>query len=63
VASASAALRTAEESLLYTNTTYNDPLVLTYDPPRPMGGESSVRAERSLTYCASATTASAIPPR
>jgi len=45
-------MRDPAESLLYTNTIYNDPLVLTYEPPKPMGGNSSVKAERSLTYCA-----------
>jgi hypothetical protein len=46
------AMRDPDESLLYTNRIYNDPIVLTFDPPKLLGGESSVRAERSLTYCA-----------
>jgi len=53
VASASQpALRDAQESLLYTNFIYNDPLVLDFEPPKAMGGKSSLPEERSLTYCA-----------
>jgi len=45
-------LRDPQESLLYTNFIYNDPLVVDYDPPKAMGGKSSLKDERSLTYCA-----------
>jgi hypothetical protein len=46
------ALRDAQESLLYTNFIYNDPLVIDYDPPMAMGGKSSLAEERAVTYCA-----------
>lgn len=53
VASASQpALRDGQESLLYTNFIYNDPLILPIDPPMSLGGDSSLDEERSLTYCA-----------
>lgn len=46
------AMRDAQESLLYTNFIYNDPLILPIDPPMPMGGVHSQDEERALTYCA-----------
>jgi hypothetical protein len=46
------ALRDAQESLIYTNFVYNDPLVLPFVPPRPTGGAHSLDEERSFTYCA-----------
>ncbi|MGH7785370.1 MAG: hypothetical protein ACRERC_00800 [Candidatus Binatia bacterium] len=46
------ALRDPAESLVYTNLTYADPQVRTFTPMRPMGGPSSIAAERTLTYCA-----------
>jgi hypothetical protein len=53
VASASQpALRDAQESLLYTNFIYNDPLVLPFVPPKQMGGAHALDEERSITYCA-----------
>ena len=53
VASASQpALRDAQESLLYTNFIYNDPLVLPFLPPKQMGGAQALDEERSITYCA-----------
>ncbi len=47
-----AGLRDPDASLLYTNYIYNDPLVLDFNPVMFMGGDASVPAERSLTYCA-----------
>ena len=44
--------RDPQDSLLYTNFIYNDPLVLDFNPPMWMGGSASVPAERSVTYCA-----------
>jgi hypothetical protein len=47
-----AAMRDPQDSLLYTNFIYNDPLVLPFKPPMPMGGASALDEERSITYCA-----------
>ena len=44
--------RDPEESFLYVTYTYADPLVLEFHPPLELGGETSVAAERTLTYCA-----------
>jgi hypothetical protein len=44
--------RDAEDSFLYVTYTYADPLVLQFHPPLELGGETSVEAERTLTYCA-----------
>jgi hypothetical protein len=44
--------RNPDASLLYTSFIYNDPIVLQFSPPRPMGGTHSLPEERSLTYCA-----------
>jgi hypothetical protein len=41
--------RDAEESLLYVNLLYNDPLQLNFDPPLILRG--STAGDRSLTYC------------
>lgn len=42
--------RDPEESLLYVNLLYNDPLVLRFDPPRRYS--AATPSERTLTYCA-----------
>jgi len=42
-------VRDAEESLLYVNLVYNDPLQLRFDPPLVLRGTSA--SDRSLTYC------------
>jgi hypothetical protein len=44
--------READESLLYTSFIYNDPIVVQFDPPKPMGGTHTLPDERALTYCA-----------
>jgi hypothetical protein len=44
-------LRDPEESLLYTSTTYADPLILALSPPLQLGGTYSTEEERTLTYC------------
>jgi hypothetical protein len=44
-------LRDPEESLIYTSTTYADPLILGLDPPLQLGGTYSMPEERTLTYC------------
>ncbi|HSP98162.1 MAG TPA: DUF4215 domain-containing protein [Candidatus Dormibacteraeota bacterium] len=49
VACAAPDARDPMASLLYTNFTYNDPVVLRFDPPLVFTG---TKAERSLTYCA-----------
>jgi hypothetical protein len=51
-AALSPGLRDAQASLLYTNLTYADPLILGFDPPKRFGGPNSVPAERTVTYCA-----------
>jgi hypothetical protein len=43
--------RDAEESLLYSTTTYADPLILALHPPLRLGGRYSTDEERTLTYC------------
>jgi hypothetical protein len=40
--------RNPEEDLLYTNLVYNDPTVVTFDPPKPMEGSP---LDRTVTYC------------
>ncbi len=40
-----------QDSLVYTNLVYNDPLVLRFDPPRAFPGVGSSDAERTLTFC------------
>jgi hypothetical protein len=45
-------VRDAQQSLLYTNLTYADPLILGFDPPKRFGGPYSVAEERTVTYCA-----------
>ena len=40
--------RTAAHDLLYTSFTYNDPVVLRFDPPLVLDGAAS---DRTLTYC------------
>jgi hypothetical protein len=45
-------MRTAGSSLVYTSLSYADPLLLTYDPPKLLGGPDSTAAERTLTFCA-----------
>ena len=52
VASALSSMRDPDESLLYTNLTYGDPLILSFNPPRRFGGPRSTAAARTLTYCA-----------
>ncbi|HSP98289.1 MAG TPA: DUF4215 domain-containing protein [Candidatus Dormibacteraeota bacterium] len=42
--------RDPQQSLLYSNFVYNDPMVLRFDPPLLIGG-STPAAERTLTYC------------
>jgi len=42
--------RDADEALLYTSFLYNDPLVVTYDPPMVL--DAAEPADRSMTYCA-----------
>lgn len=44
--------RDPDASLLYSNLTYADPLVLAFDPLRRLGPRASVPAERTITYCA-----------
>jgi hypothetical protein len=44
-------LRDPEDSLLYTSTTYADPLVLALNPPLRLGATLSTVEERTLTYC------------
>jgi hypothetical protein len=44
--------RDADESLLYTNRIYDDPLVLRFDPPWVPSASEAFPGERSLTYCA-----------
>jgi hypothetical protein len=44
--------RDPDESLLYTSTTYADPLVLSFAPPRLFGTLHATPEERTLTYCA-----------
>lgn len=44
--------RDVDESLLYINYIYNDPIVLRLDEPIAMPGGQSSESERSLTYCA-----------
>lgn len=44
--------RDPDDSFLYVTYTYADPLVLQFHPPLELGGETSVPAERTLTYCA-----------
>ena len=51
-AALSPALRDADASLLYTSLTYADPLILTFDPPKLMGGAHTMPVERTVTYCA-----------
>ena len=51
-AALSPALRDPDASLLYTSLTYADPLILTFDPPKLMGGSHSLPVERTVTYCA-----------
>ena len=45
-------MRSPEESLFYTSTTYADPLVLSFNPPMQLGGSDTLDEERTLTYCA-----------
>lgn len=45
-------MRTAGDSLVYTSLSYADPLYLTYDPPKLLGGNYSTDVERTLTFCA-----------
>lgn len=40
-----------EAELLYTNLVYNDPTVVTFDPPRAYPGRASSATARMLTYC------------
>jgi hypothetical protein len=40
------------ESLLYLSLVYNDPLVLSFDPPRVFPGPGSALEDRTFTYCA-----------
>jgi len=46
------AWRDADASLLYTNLTYADPLILAFDPPRRLGHRVSIASERTITFCA-----------
>ena len=44
--------RDADASLMYTNLTYADPFVLSFDPLRRIGPRVSTDQERTVTYCA-----------
>jgi len=44
--------RDPDDSLLYVNLVYSDPLVLRFETPRAYPGPGSPDSERSLTYCA-----------
>jgi hypothetical protein len=43
--------RGAERSLVYTSTTYADPQVVSFDPPRVFGGADAAPDDRTLTFC------------
>jgi len=45
-------IQAVEPDLLYTNLVYNDPTVVTFDPPRPYSSAASSGVTRTLTYCA-----------
>jgi hypothetical protein len=44
-------MRDADRSLLYTSTTYADPVVVAFDPPRLVGGPGATPSDRTLTFC------------
>jgi hypothetical protein len=44
-------MRDAQRSLLYTSTTYSDPAVVAFDPPRLFGAPNAAPDDRTLTFC------------
>ncbi len=44
--------RDPDESLLYVNFQYDDPVYIRYDPPMAFPGPGSTQDERALTFCA-----------
>jgi hypothetical protein len=44
-------VRDPNRSLLYTSTTYSDPTVVSFDPPRLFGGTEATPDDRTLTFC------------
>jgi hypothetical protein len=50
-AAVSPAFRDADDSLIYTNLTYADPLILGFEPLLQLGPRVSTDAERTITFC------------